>query len=173
VLSLVDLIRDLVGLERLREMVTSPLTGIKVAAYYGCLLLRPRDIVLFDDPEQPTSMEAIIAAVGAEPVEWPGKMECCGAGLAGTMQETCELLVGRIVRMAKGSGAQCAATPCQLCSMNLESRQAAADKLPIVYISDLVALALGATAGELGLARHLVDVRPLLEAREQASVEAR
>jgi len=120
-------------------------------------------------------MEQIIQAIGGEPVEWALKMECCGAGLAGTMQEVCERLVGRLVRNAKAAGGECAATACQLCSMNLESRQGdtspAAGALPVVYLSDLVGLALGCTISEVGLGRHLVDVRPLLAAREVAAVE--
>jgi heterodisulfide reductase subunit B len=167
----VDLLRDVVGLDRLREMVTVPQTGLKVAAYYGCLLLRPKDMDTYDDPEQPTSFEEVIAAVGAEPVEWWGKMDCCGAGLAGTMQEAAETLVTRIVRMAQAAGADTAITACQLCHLNLESRQRNL-QFPILYVSDLVALALGATPGELGLGRHLIDVRPLLAAREQAAATA-
>jgi heterodisulfide reductase subunit B len=176
VLNIVDLLRDFVGLERLREQVTKPLTGLKVAAYYGCLLLRPRDMELYDDGEQPTSMEGVIAAVGAEPVEWALKMECCGAGLAGTMQDTCERLVGRLVRNARAAGADCAAAACQLCSMNLETRQGStspsARPLPVLYLSDLVGLALGCTISEMGLQRHLVDVRPLLEAQEKTATAA-
>jgi len=176
VVNTVELLRDVVGLDILKEKVTHPLTGLKLAAYYGCLLLRPANMETFDDPEQPTAMEDIIAAVGAEPVLWHGRMDCCGAGLATTLQETAETLVQRIVRMAKKAGAEAIVTACQLCSINLESRQGdlspAAQPLPIVYISDVVGLALGATPGELGLERHLVDVRPILAVKEQAAVEA-
>lgn len=176
VLSTVDLLRDFVGLERLKEAVKTPLTGLKVASYYGCLLLRPRDMALFDDPEQPSSMEQIVAAIGADPIEWPLKMECCGAGLAGTMQSTCEHLVKRLVRNAKACGAVCAATSCQLCSLNLESRQGdispSAKPLPILYISDLVALALGATMAQAGIQRHLVDCRGVLENHAGAAAGA-
>jgi heterodisulfide reductase subunit B len=172
VINTVELLRDVVGLERLRELVTVPLTGLQAAAYYGCLLLRPRDMEPFDDPEQPTSMEAVIEATGATAVTWYGRMDCCSAGLAGTMQEVAEDLVTRIVRQAKAAGAQAAITACQLCSMNLESRQGPvtpdADPLPILYLSDLVGLALGVTPGELGLSRHLVDVRSVLAATELA-----
>ena len=170
VLNPVDLLRDAVGLDRLREKVSSPLTGLKVAAYYGCLLLRPRDMETYDDPEQPTSFEELIAATGAEPVPWQGRMDCCGAGLAGTMQDVCENLVTRIVGMAQGAGADTAVTACQLCHMNLESRQRGL-QFPILYISDLVALALGATSGELGLGRHLIDVRSALAAKETAAAD--
>jgi heterodisulfide reductase subunit B len=173
VLNLVDLLWTFYGLDRLREKVTAPLTGMKVAAYYGCLLLRPPDMDPYDDPEQPVSFEQVLEAIGAEPVKWAGRMDCCGAGLAGTMQGTCEILVKRIVRMAHAGGAECAATTCQLCSLNLESRQGditpSAKPLPIVYLSDLVGLALGARVSELGLQRHLVDIRPLLAVREQTA----
>ncbi|MHB8995701.1 MAG: CoB--CoM heterodisulfide reductase iron-sulfur subunit B family protein [Armatimonadota bacterium] len=171
VVNPVELLRDVIGLDRLREMVTVPQTGLKVAAYYGCLLLRPKDMEPYDDPEQPTSLEDVIAAVGAEPVEWWGKMDCCGAGLAGTMQPAAENLVTRIVGMAQAAGAHTAITACQLCHLNLESRQRNL-QFPILYVSDLVALALGATAGEIGLGRHLIDARPVLQAREKAETAA-
>lgn len=175
VINTVELLRDVVGLEALREKVTQPLSGLKLAAYYGCLLLRPADMDPFDDPEQPSSMEALFEALGAEPVEWYGKMDCCSAGLAGTMQEVAQNLVTRIINMAKSAGAEAVVTACQLCSMNLESRQGdlspANKPLPVLYVSDLVGMAMGATAGELGLGRHLVDVRPALAARETAAAE--
>jgi heterodisulfide reductase subunit B len=173
VFNLVDLLRDVVGLEALREKVVRPLSGMKLAAYYGCLLLRPADMETFDDPEQPTSIETIIEALGGEPAEWYGKMDCCSAGLAGTKQDVAETLVGRIVNMAKHAHADALVTACQLCSMNLESRQGdtspAAKPLPVLYLSDLVGLALGATAGELGLGRHLIDVAPALAVKETAA----
>jgi len=173
VVNTVDLLRDVVGLEALRANVTRPLSGMKLAAYYGCLLLRPADMETFDDPEQPTSIETIIEALGGDPVEWHGRMDCCSAGLAGTMQGTAQTLVQRIVKMAQHADADAIITACQLCSMNLESRQGggspAAGPLPVLYLSDLVGLALGAAPGELGLGRHLIDVRPALAVHEQAA----
>jgi len=171
ILNPVDLIRDIIGLDRLREMVTTPQTGLKVAAYYGCLLLRPKDMDTYDDPEQPTSIEAIIEACGATPIEWSGKMDCCGAGLAGTMQEASEQLVTRIVKLAQHAGADTAVAVCQLCHLNLESRQRGLN-FPVLYISDLVALALGAMGGELGLGRHLIDTRHILAARAATGATA-
>lgn len=171
VVNTVELLRDVVGLEALREKTVKPLTGMKLAAYYGCLLLRPIDMEPFDDPEQPTSMEAIIEAIGGEPVEWYGKMDCCSAGLAGTKQDVAETLVQRIVKMAKHAGASAIVPACQLCSMNLESRQGAATvgALPVLYLSDVVGLALGAAPGELGLGRHLISVAPALAAGQTAA----
>ena len=166
VINTVELLRDVVGLDALKSKVTVPLDDLHVAAYYGCLLLRPADMDVFDDPEQPMSMEQIIEAIGAQPVEWYGKMDCCSGGLAGARQETAQSLVTRIVAMAKSASADCAVTACQLCSLNLESRQGAvspdAGALPILYISDLVGFAMGLTVRELGLDRHLVDVRTVL-----------
>lgn len=170
IVNTVDLLTEVVGLETLREKVTKPLTGLKLAAYYGCLLLRPRDMDPFDDPEQPTSMESVIEAVGGEPVEWYGKTDCCGASLAATKQEVVETVVQRIVRMAEHAGARALVTACELCNMNLESRQGrATGGLPVMYLSDVVGLALGAASGQLGLGRHLVDVAPALAAREAAA----
>jgi heterodisulfide reductase subunit B2 len=172
ILNTVDLLRDVVGLDTLREKVPEPLTGVKLAAYYGCLLLRPADMDTYDDPEQPHSMEDVIAAVGADPVEWYGKMDCCSGGLAATMQDTACDMVGRIIGMARHAGAEGIVTACQLCSINLESRQRdLSAAMPVLYLSDVVGLALGATAGELGLGRHLIDVRPVLAAKAPASAE--
>jgi len=173
IVNTVDLLRDVVGVEALKAKVVKPLTGMKLAAYYGCLLLRPADMELFDDREQPTSIEAIIEAIGGEPVAWAGRMDCCSAGLAGAMQSTAETLVTRIIKLAKHAGADAIVPACQLCSMNLESRQGdtspTAKPLPVLYLSDLVGLALGASAGQLGLGRHLVDVRPALAEKAAAA----
>lgn len=173
IVNTVDLLRDVLGLDALREKVVKPLTDMKLAAYYGCLLLRPADMDLFDDREQPTSMEAVMEALGGEPLEWAGKMECCSAGLAGTMQSVAETLVTRVIKMAKHAGADAIISVCQLCAMNLETRQgdtsASAKPLPVLYLSDLVGLALGAPAGSLGLGRHLIDVRPALAEKTAAA----
>lgn len=170
IVNVVDLLTEVVGLEALREKVVKPLTGMKLASYYGCLLLRPRDMDPFDDPEQPTSMDSVIEAVGGEPAEWYGKTDCCGASLAATKQEVVGSLVQRIVKMAQTAGARAIVTACELCSMNLESRQGGTTGgMPILYLSDVVGLALGAAPGELGLGRHLVDVAPALAVREAAA----
>jgi len=166
--NILDVLLNVAGVERLKERASKPISGLRPAAYYGCLLVRPPDVAEFDDPENPTSMEQILSAVGAEPVEWHHKVECCGASLAVTNTPSVVRLVAEILAHAKSAGANCVAVACPLCQTNLDTRQAAAGRrveerleLPILYISELVGLALGIDPVNLGLARHIVDAMPL------------
>lgn len=170
VYNILDALLNLVGVERLQEQVTKPISGLRPAAYYGCLLVRPPEIAEFDDPENPTSMERILAAVGAEPVEWYHKVECCGASLAVTNTPSAVRLVADILTHAQSAGANCVAVACPMCQTNLDTRQAAAGQrsgaeldLPILYITELVGLALGLDPKQLGLGRHIVDATRLVK----------
>ena len=108
------------------------LAGLKPACYYGCLLVRPPKVLGFDDPENPRSLDSAMTAIGADPVEWYFKNECCGASFGIAKSEIVVELVGRIVSNAKKQGANCIVTACPLCMTNLEMRQqaAAADVAP-------------------------------------------
>ena len=142
-----------------------PLRGLKVACYYGCLLLRPPKVVTDEpDPENPTKMEEVSRRVGAEPIEWPQKTCCCGASAGVTDTPKTKELVSRIVLGAKKRGADLIVVACPLCQVNLDTRQGALG-VPIIYISQLVGLAMGKGPKELGLDRHMVDPRPVLEAK--------
>lgn len=172
VLNTLELLVDVVGLETLRERATMPLEGLKAASYYGCLLLRPPDVCEFEDPENPTYMEQVTEAIGAEPVTWYGRTDCCGASLATTRPDLVINMCGRIAQRARDAGANCLVVACTLCHMNLDSRQPRKvdwrseplpDPLPVFYISELVGLAIGLTPSELELGRHLVDTHPLLD----------
>jgi heterodisulfide reductase subunit B len=143
------------------------LAGVKVAAYYGCLLVRPHEVTGFDDAEQPSSMETVIAACGASPVAWNMAIECCGGAFSISRTASVVRLGRRIVNDARDHGAQAIAVACPLCHTNLDLRQAAmtdrGDKpLPVLFITELVGLAVGLSATELGVARHFVDAAPLL-----------
>lgn len=140
VLHFLEVLRDQVGFDTIREKVVKPFTGVKIGAYYGCLLLRPGKIMAFDDPENPKLMEDFIRAIGGEPVLYPYRNECCGGysslkekELAGSMSKT-------ILRNAEGFGAQMLITACPLCQYNLN--QAPVD-LPVHYFTELLAEALG------------------------------
>ncbi|HUT75444.1 MAG TPA: CoB--CoM heterodisulfide reductase iron-sulfur subunit B family protein [Armatimonadota bacterium] len=166
--NILDALLHLAGLERIREAASKPLAGLRPAAYYGCLLVRPPQVAEFDDPENPTSMEQILGAVGAEPVEWYHRLECCGASLAVTNTPSAVRLVAEILGAAKAAGADCVAVACPMCQTNLDTRQAAAAArlgetldLPIVYITELLGLAFGITPNRLGLGRHIVDAMRL------------
>ncbi len=166
---LLEIIRDEIGLEEVAERVSRPLAGLRVAAYYGCLLVRPPDVMRFDDPENPMVLDDILAAAGAEPLDWPHKTECCGASYSITQVDIVLRLSREILVMARDSGADCVATACPLCQLNLDMRQRDIEArfrerlgLPVLYFTQLLGLALGLKPDRLGLAGLLVDATPLL-----------
>lgn len=153
-----------VGLERVRERVKKTLEGLAVACYYGCVMVRPPEIAQFDDPEAPQSMERLMEALGAKPVEWSWSTECCGGALSLTRRDIVEHLVGRLVDEAREAGAQVIVTACPLCQVNLEMRQGAnGGEFPILYFTELMGLAFGLQGTEKWLGKHLVSPLPLLQ----------
>jgi len=155
-----------VGLTTLAGAVAKPLKDLKPACYYGCLLVRPPTVVDFDDAEQPQSMEAVVAALGAKPVAWNFKTECCGAGMTMASPETVLELSGKILANAAAHGANCLVAACPMCHVNLDMKQSAIEDytgvkygLPVYYLTDLVGMALGLGAGQLGADRHFVAAR--------------
>ena len=148
VLNLIQVFQR-IGLERIKPAVKKPLTDLKPACYYGCLLTRPPDVVKFDDPEQPNSMEAIMAALGANPVDWNYRTECCGAGMTMAKETTVLQLSQRILADAREHGANCLVTACPMCHVNLDMKQGDIERrygtrfgLPVYYLTDVVGLAL-------------------------------
>jgi heterodisulfide reductase subunit B len=148
-------------LEEIKKKITKPLSGLKVACYYGCALVRHPKITQLDDPENPQYLDRLIKSLGAEPVEWSYKTDCCGADLAMTYSDVVKKLVGKIVSMAKEAGAQCIVTSCGLCQMNLEMRQDLG--LPIFYFTELMGLAFDVEKRESWWKKHLISPKPLLE----------
>ncbi len=168
VLHLLEVIHEF-GLEGVKERVTKPLKGLKVACYYGCLLVRPPKVMAFDDPDNPKKMDELIAAVGAEPVEWEFKTECCGAFHAVPHPEIVLRLTSNILRAAKDAGADLVSVACPMCQINLDLRQLDIQKrhkvtfnMPVLYFTQLLGLALGINEGELGFDRLIIDPRPIL-----------
>jgi len=158
-------------LDKLRALVTRPLGGLKVASYYGCLLARPSKIVSFEpNPEHPVAMDNVMAALGAEPVRWSRKTDCCGQSMAVAEGELVTELTNRVTRAAKEAGAEAIATACPLCMMNLDTRQKPATPgealLPVFFFTELAAVALGVGKPQAWWKRHLTDVRPALELLE-------
>jgi heterodisulfide reductase subunit B len=152
-----------VGLDRIKAAVTNPLKDLKPACYYGCLLTRPPSVVKFDDPEQPSSMETIVSVLGAKPVDWNSRTECCGAGMTMAHEDTVLQLSHRILEDAQQHGANCLVMACPMCHVNLDMKQRDIERhhgvrfgLPVYYLSDLVGLALGITREDLGVDRHFV-----------------
>jgi len=145
VLHFLEVLRDDLGFDKLAEMVKKPLEGKKVAAYYGCLLLRPSKEMQFDDPENPTIMEDFLKALGAEVVKSPYRTECCGAYLSVTEEGVAQDTVDKIVKSARNAGAEALISACPLCSYNLENCASDEGKEPlkIYYFSELLAEAMG------------------------------
>jgi heterodisulfide reductase subunit B len=162
VLNLIQMFEK-IGVDRLKAAVKAPLQSITAACYYGCLLTRPPDVVHFDDFEQPTSMEAVVAALGAKTVEWNYKTECCGAGMTMSNEDIVLELAHKILSNAAEHGANCVVVACPMCHVNLDMKQAAVERrfgkklgMVVYYLSDLAGLALGLSAEQLGINRHFV-----------------
>ncbi len=158
-----------IGLEAIRSKVTSPLTGLKVACYYGCLLTRPKKITQFDSPEFPMSMDRICEALGATATEFDYKTECCGASFSISNTEVVESLSGKILEMAQESGAHAIVVACPLCQSNLDMRQPDIEKksgrkygIPVFYFTQLMALAFGHPREKLKFPKHIVPVEGAL-----------
>lgn len=156
--------------EKLESSVVRPLQGIKVACYYGCLLARPPEVADFDDTENPVTMDEIVTILGAEPVDWSHKTECCGASFSISKGDIALRLVGEILEAAKLAGADVIAVACPLCHANLDMRQAMVERrnrqdygLPIIYISQLVGLAQGKESHSVGLNKHIVSPEKIVE----------
>ncbi|MBR2976653.1 MAG: CoB--CoM heterodisulfide reductase iron-sulfur subunit B family protein [Oscillospiraceae bacterium] len=135
-----EMLRDLVGFDALKEKIVNPLAGKKIAAYYGCLLLRPNSVMQMDDPENPTIMEDFIKALGAEPVVYAMRNECCGGYVSVESPELAKEKSNAVVNNAKAQGAQMLITACPLCKYNLVKNGA---DIPVVYFTELLAEALG------------------------------
>lgn len=156
-----------IGLEKVKEIVSTPLCGLRVALYYGCLLSRPEWITGFDVAPYERFIESLVKIVGAEPVSWPYAKHCCGASLAVTKPETSDRLVDRIRYYALEAEAQCIIAFCSLCQMNLELRGKTSPLLPVLYITELLAIAAGLPHARKWLSRHLVDPFPLISDHQQ------
>lgn len=169
VVHLLELIRDEVGLDRLRDRLTTSMKGLKVAPYYGCLLLRPQKEIAMDDPDRPTILERFLEALGCEVVDFPFKTECCGSFLSVSAEGVATEISKRIVDSAVRSGAEAIVGSCPLCQFNLDNRQGEMSArykgfrgMPVFYFTQLLALGLGLSEAMVGMERHFVDPRPLL-----------
>ena len=135
-----ELLRDKIGFDKIKEAVKNPLKGKKIAAYYGCLLLRPGKVMQFDDPENPSIMEDFIRALGAEPVIYPARNECCGGYVVVDDADSAKKKSNAVKTSAKAAGAEMIVTACPLCRYNLLK---GGSDIPVVYFTELLAEALG------------------------------
>ncbi len=140
-----ELIRDVIGYDKVKEATVNPLKGKKIAAYYGCLLLRPNSVMRMDDPENPQIMEDLIRAIGAEPVIYPYRNECCGGYVRMESPELANKKSLSVSESAKKAGADVIVTACPLCKYNLEK---SGSEIPVVYITELLAEAFGIKEAE-------------------------
>lgn len=174
---LMEVLLEDYGLDSLKTLLTHSLEGIKIASYYGCLLVRPAEVTKFDDPENPTSMDNIVSALGGESLDWPSKTECCGNSLSLTTKSNIVVsLSDSIIGMAKAAGAECIAVACPLCQVNLDLRQIDIKRqtgkqhnMPILYITQLIGLCLGLSHEALGLNKLVVSPSKIINSVKTAA----
>jgi len=160
-----DILVHDVGLDVIKEKVVRPLKGLKVAPYYGCQIVRP--YATFDDAWNPTTMDRLLATLGAEVVPYPLKTKCCGGSLTGTVPEAGLRLAYILLKEAVRRGADVIAVVCPLCQLNLDgyhdqiARRWGAARIPTVYFTQLMGLAFGMPPEQLGLKRNLIPMKPL------------
>jgi heterodisulfide reductase subunit B len=172
VVHFLQLLRDTIGFDELAQKVSAPLQGLKVAPYYGCQLLRPPEVMELDDPENPTILEDCIQSLGALPVDFPFRNECCGSYVSLLTPDAATRASHAVLRSAQRCGAEAITLSCPLCYYNLDQRQAdIADRhddiapLPVLFFTQLLALALGVDPRDVGLDQHRVDPRPILKGK--------
>jgi succinate dehydrogenase / fumarate reductase cytochrome b subunit len=164
-----------VGLEALRPLITNPLSSLKAAPFYGCYILRPSQMLGIDEnPGREQCLEQLIELCGAEPVNFPGRNQCCGFPLLMINERNSLAMVGNHTHSAQEHGANAMVTPCPLCHLNLDGFQPKAQaqkgikiNMPILHLPQMLGLAMGMGEKELGLQRHIVSTKHVVE---QASV---
>jgi heterodisulfide reductase subunit B len=162
---LLDTLVDQVGLDKIEASVQKPLAGLKVACYYGCLITRPPQITQAEHPEYPMKMDDLMRALGAEPIHWSYKTDCCGGSLGLTQTPLALKMTQKILQNAHDCGADVIATACPLCHVNLDARQSHIGldfQMPVLYITQLMALAFGLGEKQAALNKNIVDPRPVL-----------
>lgn len=152
-------------LERIRERVTRPLEGLRVASYYGCVLVRPPEVTGWDDPEHPMRMDQLMEALGAEPMDWSYKVDCCGASMTLSRSEIVVKLSTRLGQAAQEAGADVVSAACGICQINLDTRQEGPNRIPALYFTELMGLAFDLPNVNKWFGKHSVDPRPAFRER--------
>jgi heterodisulfide reductase subunit B len=180
VYQLLELIREKIGLKEIKKAIVNPLRGLKIAPYYGCTLLRPSEVSIDENPEKPSILSDLIFALGGEAVESPFMTECCGSYLTVKDKHLVADRTNKIVGNITKNNADIIMVSCPLCLFNLDRRQKEARELnpslpviPIVYFTQLMALALGIDHKELGFNDHFIDPTPLLKKRKLLGTAAK
>lgn len=167
----IEILLEDIGIDKLKYLFSNSLNNFKVANYYGCLLVRPPEVTNFDDPENPTSMDRLVEAMGGVGLDWPHKVECCGGGFALSRPDIVVELSDGILGMAEAVGAQCISVACPMCQVNLDLRQKDINKnkgknynIPVVYITQLLGLCLGISPKKLGMRKCIVSPESIINA---------
>jgi heterodisulfide reductase subunit B len=167
---LLDIFVNDIGYDSIREKVVNPLSGLRVAPYYGCMVVRPGYQFEYDDSEQPVSLDKLMKTLGATVVDYPLKAQCCGGHMTQISESVAMDLINRLLKNAADYNADVIVTLCPMCQLNLDAYQENVNKafgtdykLPILYFTQLVGLAMGLSAKELGIGSEFVDARPALE----------
>jgi len=175
---LLDVMVNDVGVEALAKKFVKPLKGIKAVPYYGCLLVRPSEVSKFDNPENPTSLDNLIKATGAECLPFTQKTRCCGGNLLMSKQDYAFILTKKLFDEAKAAGANCIVVACPMCHMLLDGQQSMVEKahgtvvdLPVLYFTQLIGLAMGLSEKELELDKNMVSPEKLIESIEKEVAE--
>lgn len=166
---LLDIVYNDVGLEAIKQKVVNPLTGLRIAPYYGCMIVRPDPDNRFSNPEYPMEMDKLLNALGAEVIDYPLKTHCCGGHMTQISEPVAFELIRRLIAAADQYRADVMVTLCPMCQLNLDAYQDDMNKhfgtnyhLPILYFTQLMGLAFGHSAEELGIGKEFVDPRPSL-----------
>ncbi len=156
---------DDVGVDRLKELVTTPLKNLQIAPFYGCYILRPSSVLGYDDPNNPTSLETVIEALGGEAVSYEGRNKCCGFPVILENPDIGLAMSGKRLEEAKAARADVMVTPCPLCHMNLDLQQERAEKhlnksfeMPVLHLPQLVGLAMGFSPVAMQMMRHFIPL---------------
>lgn len=170
VMHLLEYLRDVVGFEEIAQSRSTELSGLRLAPYYGCVMLRPEDEIGLDSVENPTIIEDFLAALGAETVAYPYRTVCCGSYLSVSFPESSARLCSNIISSAGEKGADAIVVSCPLCFYNLDSRQEMISELypgtksmPILYFTQVLGMAMDLDISDLGFDRHYVDPEPVVE----------
>ncbi len=167
---LLDIIARDVSHDDLKAKLVGSLDGVKVVCYYGCLLTRPKDVAAFDDMEEPRAMDHLMELCGAEVLDWPRRVVCCGAAFSLSRTDVVYHMTGKILASALNAGADAVVVACPMCQSNLDLRQPAILKrlglkgrIPAVYFTQLMGLCMGHSARELGFGKIMVDTSALIK----------
>jgi heterodisulfide reductase subunit B len=171
---LLDVLAHDVPEDELKAKLAGTLGGVKVVCYYGCLLTRPARVTAFDDMEEPRTMDRLMELCGAEVLDWPHRTVCCGAAFSLSRTDIVYKMTGKILASAVRAGADAIVVACPMCQSNLDLRQPASlktygvrERIPAVYFTQLLGLALGVPASELGFKKIMMDTSPLLQKIER------